>query len=194
MPLTITGERLDQRIEILERKLNSPDLILALGSDLASALGDAYESSGLRVVSGAGIRALTYIGEPERSGNGWTIGVGDRGALGDEGDPAPRGVLRQFQEDNGLRPSPWKYMLQSYKDKLETMRRSGMYGGRGPLYANYMWVQDQGNATAYITGRNLIDNGVSVWRSRADDIVSEWWESLGTFGRFKRSIAGIFGR
>lgn len=194
MPLRITGDRLDLAIEGLERSLNSPDLVRMLADDLADSLEEAYFTSGLQVVSGAGLQALTYVGEPQRRGSGWSIGVGDADALGSESEPAPKGVLRQFQEDYGLRPSPWKHMPMRYQDILASMRRTGMYGGRGPKYANYMWVQDVGSYDAYIRSRKFIDRGVSSWRSRADDVVAEWWESIGTLGRIKRTILGRFGR
>jgi hypothetical protein len=172
MPLTITGDRFETLIAGIERKLDSPDLIIELGESLAGHLKDGFAASGLQSRSGATIAALTYVGQPESSGTGWSIGVGDANAAGSESDSPPRGVLKAFQQDNSLRPSPWKDMPQTYKDKLESLRRSGMYGGRGPMYANYLWVQDRGSAEAYISGHNYLDPAVAAWRQEVPSIIN----------------------
>lgn len=195
MPVTVSGTSLDQYISNLEAKFNSPDLIEAMAESLAGHLQESFQASGLQSRSGAGLSALTYVGEPERTGQGWSMGVGDRDALGGENDPAPRGVLRQFFSDNpSITPSKWRRIPRSYKEQLEAMRRAGMYGGRGPNYANYMWIQNSGNATAEIGGRHFIESAVSEWKTQVPDIINDWWQSLGTVGRFKRRVAGVFGR
>lgn len=195
MPVTTSGTSLTQWIDGLRGKFNSPDLVQSLGNALAEDLVQAFQESGLQSQSGATVRALSYVGEPERSGNAWRIGVGDKDALGNEYDPAPRGTLRQFFNDNpGLKPTPWRAIPPAYKQQLELMRRAGMYGGRGPNYANYMWVQNAGNSAAGISGHGFIEMGLSTWRGQVPDLINEWWQSLGTLGRFKRTVAGVFGR
>ncbi len=192
---TTSGDSLDQAILNLKGKLNSPDLVTQMGQSLSEQLKESFTASGLISRSSATLEALSYVGEPQRISNGWTIGVGNRDDLGAEDEPAPRGVLREFFNDNPeLRPSPWRGIPESYQEKLASLRRAGMYGGRGPTYANYMWVQDKGSAEAYISGRHFIESGLAMWRSIAPDIISSWWESIGTAGRIRRTILGVFGR
>jgi hypothetical protein len=174
MPLTITGDRFETLISGIERNLDSPELIIELGNSLTEHLAAGFAGSGLQSRSGATVAALSYVGQPEPSADGWSIGVGNADAAGSESDPAPQGVLSAFQENNKLRPSPWYQMEQTYKDKLESLRRSGMYGGRGPMYANYLWVQDRGNSKAFIDAHNYIDPSVEAWRQEAPDIVNRY--------------------
>jgi len=195
MSVTVSGDNLDQFLEGLESRFNSPEVAMLLAQDLSEKLVESFSSSGLDSRSGATVRALSYVAEPERTGNGWILGVGDRDALGEEDQSAPRGTLRSFFSDHPeIRPSPWAYIPQSYKDVLESMRRAGMYGGRGPDYANYMWVQNAGNAEAGISGKHFIESALSSWESGSDDIVNDWWSSLSTLGKAKRYVKGAFGR
>jgi len=195
MPVTVNGAGLDQWIAGIKGRFESPELIQQLGQSLADDLGLAFMASGLTSRSGAGFKAITTVNEPEKTANGWKIGVGDRKALGDENQTAPRGTLRAFFEDNPtIRPSPWRGIPQSYKEKLEAMRRAGMYGGRGPDYANYMWVQNRGSGEAHIAGRHFIETGLNRWRGRVPDIINQWWQGLGRIGRAKETIRGIFRR
>ena len=194
--ILITGNRFDQRIEMIQKSLNSPDLVEAIGYNLAAHLAEQYSFSGLEVRSGAALNALTYVGEAERvGGNAWTIGVGNREDLGEEDQPAPEGTLRAFFNDNPeIPPSPWKFIPPDYKMKLEQLRRMGMYGGRGPSYANYIWVQNNGSASAYIDRRQFIDGALMYWRNEAQSIADEWWKSIGFGGRMIRRFAGMLGR
>jgi hypothetical protein len=146
-----------------------------LGESLAENLVSSFGAVGLVSRSGATVRALSYVGGAERTGDGWSIGVGNVDVTGEENDPAPAGTLRAFFEDNPyLTPSPWRRIPQAYKEKLEAMRRSGMYGGRSSEYANYMWVQDRGSSEAMIKGRNFISRGLDVWRGNAPAIINRY--------------------
>lgn len=174
----ITGNRFDQFIDGIQRKIESPDLIVSLGNRLSEQLQLGFGASGLTPRSGATLRALESISEPERTGNGWRIGVGDASALGSESDSAPRGVLRQFFEDNPqIRPSPWRRIPETYKQKLEAMRRAGMYGGRGPNYANYFWAQDQGSTGAHISKRDIVNPALDRWRSEVPYFIEDYFRA-----------------
>ncbi len=174
MPIAITGGRFEQFISGIEAKLDSSDLIVELGNRLSEQLRLGFSASGLTPRSGASIRALEYVGQPERITNGWRIGVGNADALGDESQPAPRGVLRAFFSDNKLKPTPWRGIPPDYKVKLEAMRRAGMYGGRGQNYANYLWVQNRGNMGVYISARNFIGPAIERWREDARYLIEEY--------------------
>jgi hypothetical protein len=98
--------------------------------------------------------------------------------MGDVNQSAPRGTLREFFEDNKEATAPvWRYIPGRYKEKLEAMRRAGMYGGRGPDYANYVWAQEKGNAKALIAGRHFIENGTNRWRARRGQIIDDWYRN-----------------
>ncbi len=165
-------------VQNLESRIVTPELVQELGNRLAEKLVDGFNSSGLVSRSGATVAALSSVGEPVQRGNGWSIGVMDASAAGHPEDEAPRGTLRDFFTDmrraypqDNLRPSPWKDIPQTYKDFLEAERRSGMYGGRGPDYANYLWVQDEGNARIYIPSHPYIARSVDEWKAEAPDII-----------------------
>jgi len=172
MPVTFRRAGLDTFIEGIKRKIESPDLIVELGNSLSQNLVAAVGSSGLSSKSGSIVKALSKVGEPERTPTGWRIGVGDAKATGLPSDPAPRGTLRAFFTDNpGVRPSPWRGIPPNYQDVLERMRRAGMYGGRGADYANYMWVQDKGNTKAHISPRGFINTGFTTWKAQVPGII-----------------------
>jgi hypothetical protein len=200
MPVTVTGESLTQFISGLKRQFNSPDLIQELGQALSDNLVEAFTASGLNSRSGATVEALSVVGEPQRTGTGWNIGVGNKEALGNENESAPRNTLREFYDSIGggtgqvRKYANWQGLSDSNKALLEQGRRAGLFGGRGPKYANYMWIQNKGNPKAIITGRHFIEQGVASFQSQAPNIINEWWASLGRVGRFKRTVAGVFGR
>lgn len=185
MSVTFSGDRARQIIQGIRQKMESPDLIVELGNSMAANLVGSFNASGLTSQSGATVRALSKVGEPERTANGWRIGVGDGEAAGKEGQPAPRGTLRAFYDyiEGGLegyagatgrvhKYTDWWGMSSANKRLLEQGRRAGLFGGRGPDYANYLWVQDKGNARARITAKPFIDIGVGMWRESAPDIVN----------------------
>jgi hypothetical protein len=166
-----------QRIEL---KYTGGDLPRTLAQALSDQLIAGYESSGLVTRSGATLKAWEKVGEPTVSSDGFEIGVGDAEAAGSPQDEAPRGVLREFFTDmkrafpgEYLRPSPWKDIPQTYKGILESARRSGMYGGRGPDYANYLWAQEEGRSEVYIPAHPYINAAVEEWKNMISDIVSE---------------------
>ena len=174
MPVTITRSGYDIALR-LKQKIESPDLILELGQALSDDIGLSFVASGLRSKTGSALDAITDVGTPQRSGAGWSIGVGNAGRTGRPGGSAPRGVLEEFLRDNDLGPRYWKYIPKLYKDKLEMMRRAGMYGGRGPDYANYVWAQERGNGRALIPARGFIEAGLGRWMSRASGIVGGYF-------------------
>jgi hypothetical protein len=168
-------------IQRIELRYTSGDLPRALAQALSDQLIAGYESSGLVTRSGATRKAWDTVGEAIVSNDGFEIGVGDAEAAGGPQDQAPRGVLRQFFTDmksafpeEYLRPSPWKDIPQSYKGFLETQRRSGMYGGRGPDYANYLWAQEEGRSDVYIPSHPYINAAVEEWRSRVSGIIGNY--------------------
>jgi len=174
MPVTVNERGLDTFIEGIRQRVESPDMIVALGNSLSNHLVESLESSGLTSRSGATVRALSFVGKPERTSSGWRIGVGDKSATGLPSDSAPRGTLRAFFDDHkDIKPSKWRYMKQSTKDILEGMRRAGMYGGRGQNYANYMWVQDKGDMSdkVRIPARGFVNTGLTAFRSEAPNII-----------------------
>ena len=173
MSITTSGDNLDIFIRDVEDSLESSELISSLGDTLSGTLVDSFHASGLQSKSGATVKALEYVSDPQRIDGGWKIGVGNGDALGEEGQSAPRGTLRSFFSDRPeIRPTTWAGIPPSYKDVLESMRRSGMYGGRGPDYANYAWVQNSGNSAAGIPSTGFIDSGVSNFMTAADDVIA----------------------
>jgi hypothetical protein len=191
MPTVISGN-LDQVILELRNRLNSPDLAKALGKSLSEHLQDSFSAS-LEERSGNTLRALEYISEPQREGNRWIIGVGKKSDLGTADEPAPVGTLREFFDDfPELRPGPWKSIPESYQDRLAQMRRQGMYGGKGPTYANYAWIQNQGAPTAFINATHFIDTAKQEWQADVPRVIDEWWSSLGLRGKLRATISGIF--
>jgi len=187
MPVTFNSANLSQFIDGIKLRFDSPELVTRLGQELAKDLGQAFSASGLQSRSGAGLAALTTVGEPTRNGRGWQISVGDKSALGSKNDPAPKGTLAQFYtylEGTGRvrKYTKWAQMSKSNQELLEKMRRAGLMGGRGPKYANYMWIQNYGNATAQITGRHFIENGLTAFRARSRGIINDWWNKSGHMG------------
>jgi len=175
MPVTITGNGRDFIIR-LQRKLESPDLIQQLGETLADSLQQGFDASGLKSDSGATKNALSKVGQPQRTGSGWSIGVGDARRLGEPNETAPHGTLREFFRDFPEAFAPaWKYIPQAYQEKLAQMRRAGMYGGRGPDYAHYAWAQERGSARAFIPQRAFIEYGRGMFAARATRIVEAYF-------------------
>lgn len=184
MPVTVTGNRFDTFIQEIEQKLNSPDLIQQLGESLAESLKQGFLSSGLQSQSGATVAALTFVGEPEQTGNGWRIGVGNAEEAGHPEDPAPTGTLRAFFNDfqrafpgSNLRPTEWRRIPPDFKTLLEAERRAGMYGGRGPMYANYLWAQNYGSGAAHIAPHGYIDPALESWRQQVPDMIREYFRA-----------------
>jgi len=190
MPVTSNLSGLNRFIDDIKLRFDDPGLVRVLGQELSKDLTSAFSESGLQSRSGATIQALSTIGEPEKVGRGWRITVGDKSALGSPDDPAPRGTLRRFYdylEGTGRVHAftKWSGMSRSNKELLQEMRRAGLMGGRGPRYANYMWVQNYGSATAEISGRHFIERGQERFRSRASGIINDWWKSSGHIGTLK---------
>jgi hypothetical protein len=153
---------------------------------MSECLVEAF-STKLESQSGATVRALSVVGEPYRwsnqYGTGWKVVVGDAEALGNKSDSAPRGTLRAFYdylegnlESTGrvIPYTPWAQIPNYYKGLLEQGRRAGMFGGRGPNYANYAWIQDAGNAKADITATHFIEEGKKLFESRTSGYLREW--------------------
>lgn len=176
MPVVINDQRLTQVITGIQQKLESPDLIVALAKSMSGHLVDAFGTSGLQSDSGATVSALSKIGEPEKTATGWAIGVGDGDAVGSENTPAPRGTLRAFYNYLAESGRVWRYtdwwgMSRANKRLLANARRAGLFGGRGADYANYMWVQNAGNAKAGVRAHHFIEAGLQAWRQDAPDII-----------------------
>ncbi len=173
MPITVSGIR---KITAVLDRLESSKLIERLGADFAQRLSDNAP-----VVSGATQRALSVVGEPERIPGGWRIGVGDGQAVGSKDTPAPRGTLRAFfdyLENAGIDfrgYTYWRGLSREDKTLLEQGGRAGMFGGRGQDYANYMWVQNYGNARARVTAQHFLEHGIAQWRSHVPDIVRSYF-------------------
>ena len=190
MPVTISGQGLNQIVNNLHRLADDPELALQLGKALSECLVDAFQSTNSSV-SGATVRALSKVSPPEKTGSGWKISVGDGDAVGLESQSAPRGTLRAFykfveggpERSRGAtgtikKYSNWQGMSSANKRLLEQGRRAGMFGGRGPNYANYMWIQNTGNLKAGITGRGFIAKGTTQWRADVPRIVERYIESV----------------
>lgn len=178
MPVTINNQRLTQIIEGIKQKIESPDMIVALGQSLSRHLVESFSESGLNSESGATVRALSKVGEPERTSDGWRIGVGDGEAAGSENTPTPRGTLRAFYDYLAQSGRVWRYtdwwgMSRANKRLLADARRVGLFGGRGMDYANYMWVQNNGNGVAKVKAHHFIESGIQAWRSEVPDIVNQ---------------------
>jgi len=161
-------------IQSIEVKFNSPGLVMQLGYSLANSL-----LKNTPIDTGAAERALTYVGEPERTSTGWSIGVGDKSRTGDKDDPAPSGTLRDFftylkQSGVKVRPSNWWGLPGELKQKLAAERRAGKFGGRGEGYANYIWVQNYGNAKAGITATHFIEKSLDEFRANSDRIIGDY--------------------
>lgn len=171
MPITVQQQGIDRFLIQMDRKLNSPDLAIQLAQDLSSKL-----VASAPVETGATKAALSKIGEPQRTATGWTIGVGDKEQTGSEGESAPRGTLRAFFDylaASGLpvRPSNWWGLSSDNKALLLQGRRTGKFGGRGAMYANYMWIQNRGNAIAGIRGTMFIDRAILEWRANVPNVI-----------------------
>ena len=175
MPATVTMSSLPKLNRLLD-KLESSELIEKLGADLAQRLADNSP-----VASGATARAWRHLGTPQRIPGGWSIGVGSGDAFGSKDEPAPRGTLRAFYDYldnagidfNGY--TDWWGLSRENKSLLEQGRRAGKFGGRGQDYANYMWVQNYGNAKAKVTGTHFIEKSIQQWRSEVPDIVRSYF-------------------
>jgi hypothetical protein len=173
MPVTVTVP-VTNLTRVLD-KLESPELIERLGASLSKQLADNSP-----VASGANKRAWQHIGTPTKIVGGWRIGVGDGEALGSPDDPAPRGTLRAFfdyLESQGAKPAytDWRNMQPAHQDKLEELRRGGLFGGRGADYANYAWIQNAGNMKARVTATHFIDRSLAEWRSEVPAIVRSYF-------------------
>lgn len=174
MPATVTGTDRIERLKGLFVDIDSPGLIMQLGYALATILARNAPSA-----SGAAAYAISSVGEPERITGGWAIGVGDKSKTGMPNDPAPRGTLRAFfdyLEGTGRvwRYTDWWGLSRENKTLLEQGRRAGMFGGRGADYANYIWAQNYGNATAGITGTHFIERSLTEFRKEAQRIIEEY--------------------
>ena len=165
---------LTERLHQLQIKFNSPGLAMQLGYSLATALLENAP-----VDTGATASAVSRVTDPERTATGWSIGVGDKTKTGDESTPAPRGTLRAFYnylEGTGrdFRYSNWRGLSKDNKTLLAQGRRAGLFGGRGIDYANYMWIQNSGNAEAGITGTHFLEHALEQWRGQASQIIQDY--------------------
>jgi len=187
MPIRVSGMDFRRQTEEIVQQMDSPELVEQLGQALSEELVKAFTTSGLKSQSGATVRALSVVGRPERwanqYGGGWRITVGDDDALGDKRDKPMKGTLASFysylegqlESEGPVIPyTPWKPIPDKYKRLLEQGRRAGMFGGKGPNYANYMWTQNYGSTKADIVGRHFIEAGVQNFRVRAGDIVDDF--------------------
>jgi hypothetical protein len=131
------------------------------------------------VASGAAAAAISEVGEPERTLDGWAITVGNKSKTGLPEDSAPSGTLRAFfdyLEGTGRvwRYTDWWGLSRENKTLLEQGRRAGLFGGKGANYANYIWVQNYGNAKAGIAGTHFIERSLAEFRKEASSIIREY--------------------
>ena len=176
MLISVQSQGIEKFLIRLEQKLNSPDLIVALGTDLATSL---VAEAQFNRPTGATAAALSVVSAPDRTSTGWSIGVGDKSKTGDRNEPAPTGTLRDFftyLERTGvsIRPTNWWGLPRDLKEQLAVERRGGKFGGRGGGYANYMWVQNYGNSKAGIVGTGFLERGVQRWTERANETVRRY--------------------
>lgn len=174
MPVTVTGTGRTAYIEGVISKYDSPGLIMQLGYSLATIL-----LKNAPIATGAAASAISEVGEPERIMNGWAITVGNKSKTGLPQDSAPTGTLRAFfdyLEGTGRvrRYTDWWGLSRENKTLLEQGRRAGMFGGRGADYANYIWVQNYGNAKAGITGTHFIERSLAEFRKEASRIIGDY--------------------
>jgi hypothetical protein len=105
--------------------------------------------------------------------------VGDASKTGKPEDQAPTGTLRAFfdyLQSTGWkgRYTDWWGLSPENKEKLETERRGGKFGGLGPNYANYIWVQNYGNAKAGIKRKEFIEKSLEEFRKEAKRIIGDY--------------------
>ncbi len=170
MPIQIVIESAGRLIS----KLESPELITTLGNLLAQRLSGAAPVS-----SGATQRALSVVGQPQKTETGWKIGVGSGRDTGQPEDASPHGTLRAFYdylESTGVRVrrTAWSGLSRDNKLRLEQERRAGRFGGKGPTYANYLWVQNFGNPVARIGGTHFLERAVEDFREEAGEVIRQY--------------------
>ena len=175
MPVSVQMAGANQVLERLKQKLSSPELVEQLGTSLATQLSAVAPRE-----TGATAAALGTVGTPTQTGAGWSIGVGDKEKVGNRNEPAPSGTLRDFYEylkntGNGVKPTDWWGLAPDLKELLASERRTGRFGGRGAGYANYMWVQNYGNAKARIRGTYFLQEAIKAWRAQVSEIVRAYF-------------------
>lgn len=155
-------------VDRLRVRLESPELIQALGNDLAQRL-----AQNAPVASGATSRALSHVGQPQRTATGWQIGVGNAQALGEPNAPiTPSGQLRAFYsylESTGVkvRYTDWFGLSRPNKEAYETFRRT--IGGWDANTAFYAWIQNSRS--------HFLDRALDEFRQDAPDIIRGYLKS-----------------
>lgn len=136
--------------------------------------------------TGAMSDALGYVSQPEKTGKGWKVGVGNRKYLGDKETPSPKGTIWAFLKDypqffkfpreingrkNYSKATAWRDLPEAGKRMLDGQRQAGKYGGIGANYARYIWAQNDGNAGAGITAQNFLETAIKSWKAKVPELV-----------------------
>ena len=195
MPVTSTLGTLANRLAAKFDRIFNEELATHLGEELAESVVSEYFSSGMKSQTGNTVDALSYVGQPERTGLGFKIGVvGDGRRIGNPSEASPKGTIRDFLEWYNRQPDLPKFFIRGsvpsnfawwmlsavQKQILQRERESGRFGGETAVAAGrvpYMWGHEQGNAKASIYGRHFIERGLVKWRARVPTIIDEWYRS-----------------
>jgi len=197
MPVIANFAGLAERIRLRKKAVtDDPALIEFLAQRLSLNIAAAYYDSGMRNVTGTLMNNLRYIGDPERSSNGWSIKIGK--GFGTHRDSAPRGTIRAFLDwyrGQNSKPSnrmnskgasrgaswafAWWYLSVKEKAALLEERKAGRFGGETTYTVErspYIWSQNEGNAKAGIQARGFISDGIARWRKNTDEYIQQYLE------------------
>jgi hypothetical protein len=196
MPVTSTLASLGSRLQVkILGAIASPELAQHLGQTLSEDIVAEYFSSGMKSQTGNTVDTLSYVGEPERTATGISIGVvGPGNRIGDPSDAAPKGTIRAFldwyNKQDGLPkffirggvPSQYAWWMLSsvQKQVLQRERLAGRFGGESAAGAGrvpYAWLHEKGNTAASIQGRQFIEKGLARWRGRVSGIIDSWYRA-----------------
>lgn len=185
MAVRTVSSGLNQVVEGIRRKVNTPDLIIELGDALVARL--SYYTSGapgVKPQSGALQDALTFMGAAQQTTSGWSIGVGKKEFLGDSSIASPQGTIAEFLSDypkyrrkrnNPQKKNAWWDLPKEAKDRLDSDRMTGKYGGIGAQFARYVWAQNDGAVGASIVGRHFIEKAIDEWKQEVPSIVKQYF-------------------
>lgn len=185
--------KLINKVSAKFNRVNSPELAIFLGQDLAHKIVAEYYSSGMKNQTGNTVDVLSHVGQPEKAFGGWRIGVvGDASRMGDPDETSPKGTISQFlnwyTQQTGVNqfivkggvPSryAWWLLTRKQKEALQQAREAGMFGGASAVAAGrvpYMWGHESGNPNADLDGKHFIQNGLSDWRKDVSSLIDEFY-------------------
>lgn len=175
-------EGLVARIQSQAHEMRNGDYIRDMAKDAQAIIQVTAPSD-----SGQMVRNLSTLTDLREGERGFEIGLGDRSKVGNENIPAPRGTIQAFLDDypqfrkrpqyrTGGKERAWWDLPRAGKEKLESLRKAGLYGGSDQGFATGKspWFFPQEGSldgwgasakAAGITPTGFLKQSMQIWES-----------------------------